>query len=46
MLAAWKSVRHVQRNRVRADDEPGKTGESIGNTQPILAKATVGRVRR
>ena len=39
LLAAWKSVRHVQRDPVRADEESGETGSA--STQPTLAKATV-----
>ena len=38
LLAAWKSVRHVQRDPMRADEE-SDTGS--GSTQPTLAKATV-----
>jgi hypothetical protein len=39
LLAAWKSVRHVQRDPVRADEESGETESA--STQPTLAKATV-----
>jgi len=40
LLAAWKSVRHVQRDPVRNGDEPGGTGAGTGSTPGTLAKAT------